>query len=80
MGAHDNSIYIYTFPELKLHYKPLRKHAEFIKGFDFSNDGKKVHSIWNGLDLLFWDVEEMKQLPKGALQLRDEKWYTWTGR
>ena len=78
IGSHDNSIYLYTFPELKLHHKPLRKHSEFIKGIDFSTDGKKLHSICGGFDLLFWDIEGPKQLPKGALSLRDEKWQSWT--
>jgi microtubule-associated protein-like 6 len=78
LGSHDNSIYLYTFPEMKLFHKPLRKHSEFIKNIDFSADGRKIHSTCGGFDLLFWDIEVPKQLPNGAMLLRNEKWHTWT--
>lgn len=56
MGSHDNTVYIYTFPDMKLKNKPLRKHASYITHVDFSQDGNYLHSNCGGYELLFWDV------------------------
>lgn len=44
IGSHDNSVYLYNYPEMKPHNKPLRKHSDFIQNIDFSCDGKKIHT------------------------------------
>ncbi|CAK66752.1 unnamed protein product (macronuclear) [Paramecium tetraurelia] len=78
IGSHDNSIYIYSFPDMKQRYKPLKKHSSYITHIDFSIDGNHLHSNCGGYELLFWELQTGKQLPNGANQLRDEKWLTWT--
>lgn len=78
VGSHDNSIYLFNYPEMTPYLKPLRKHSEFIKNFDFSMDGTKLMSTCGGFDLIFWDLKTGKQLPQGRAQLRDEPWYTYT--
>jgi microtubule-associated protein-like 6 len=36
VGSHDNTVYLYSFPDMKLKNKPLRKHASYITHIDFS--------------------------------------------
>jgi microtubule-associated protein-like 6 len=58
-GSHDNSIYIYSFPDFKIVHKPLRKHSSFLMNIDFSEDGKSLHSSCGGYDFLFWELGEV---------------------
>lgn len=44
IGSHDNSIYLYSFPEMKLKHKPFKKHSSYITHLDFSVDGNYLHS------------------------------------
>lgn len=60
IGSHDNSIYIYTFPEMKSKFKPLRKHSSYITHLDYSVDGNYLHSNCGAYELLFWDVSTEK--------------------
>ncbi|CAK72848.1 unnamed protein product (macronuclear) [Paramecium tetraurelia] len=78
IGSHDNSIYVYSFPDMKQRYNPLKKHSSYITHIDFSSDDNYLHSNCGGYEMLFWELQTGKLLPNGANQLRDEKWLTWT--
>lgn len=75
-GSHDNSIYVYQFPEMKPKCKPLRKHASYITHIDFSMDGKYLHSNCGNYELLYWDLgsSNLGKTINGVSLLRDEKW------
>lgn len=60
IGSHDNSIYLYNYPEFTPYLKPLRKHSDFIKNIDFSVDGSKLISTCGSYDLIYWDVKTGK--------------------
>lgn len=81
-GSHDNAIYIYKIIENPstnfVKYRVLNKHSSYITHIDFSHDSSKLHSNCGAYELLFWDVNTGRQLPKGATELRDEFWDTWT--
>ena len=56
----------------------MNKHSSYITHIDFSHDSSKLHSNCGAYELLFWDVNTGRQLTKGATDLRDEFWDTWT--
>lgn len=59
-GSHDNSIYLYRFPDMIPLGKPLRKHSDYIKNIDFSMDGTRLLSTCGGYDLIYWDTNTGK--------------------
>ncbi|EGR31701.1 hypothetical protein IMG5_103450 [Ichthyophthirius multifiliis] len=77
-GSHDNAIYIHNIPDLKLKVKPLRKHSSYITHIDFSQDGNVLHSNCGAYELLYWNINQAKQITSGATSLRNEFWATWT--
>jgi len=78
VGAHDQTIYLYSVPSFELKGKPLKKHSSYITHLDFSKDGQSLHSTCGAYELLFWNVNNGEQLTSGASQLKDESWATWT--
>lgn len=45
---------------------------------DWTTDSKYLQSNCGGLELLYWDMTQGKQLPNGASLLRDAEWTTWS--
>jgi WD40 repeat protein len=56
-GSHDNIVYVYSYPEMKLLHK-LNKHASFITHIDFSENGEHLRSVCGAYELLFWDLNK----------------------
>lgn len=76
VGAHDNNIYLFnTAPYSRR--SVLKGHGSYITHLDFSIDGKYLQSNCGAYELLFWNVENGKQI-KSASSVRDVKWATWT--
>lgn len=55
VGSHDNVVYVYSYPSLKLVHK-LNKHASFITHMDFTESGNHLRTVCGAYELLFWDV------------------------
>jgi len=72
VGSHDNNIYIYKVDgtNYSLHGK-LTGHNSFITNLDWSRDGQFIQSNCGAYELLFFDVNSLKQLQGGATQLKD---------
>lgn len=78
VGSHDNAIYIYSVPENFKRKTGFRKHASYITHLDWSTDSNFLHSNCGAYELLYWDVQGLKQIPNGSTQFRNEHWATWT--
>ena len=72
IGSHDNDIYVYKVSgnSYTFHGK-LETHKSFITNMDWSRDGKYIQSNCGAYQLLFFDVNNHKQLKSGASQLKD---------
>ena len=78
VGAHDGKIYIFD-PNMK--YKRLailRGHHSTITHIDFGLDGSFLQSNCTSYELLYFGLDNFKQNTRGASQLKDEAWGTWT--
>lgn len=78
VGAHDGKIYIYD-PSVK--YKRLavlRGHHSTITHIDFGQSGSFLQSNCTSYELLYFGTDTFKQNTRGASQLKDEAWNTWT--
>lgn len=76
VGSHDNGIYIYTTTDYTLRGKKL-VHSSYITAFDWSCDGRSLHSCCGAYELIFWTVGQNGELdhnPNGASETRDESW------
>lgn len=72
VGSHDNNIYIYDVNGDSYTLKgALKAHKSFITQLDWSKDGKFMQSVCGAYELLFWDVNGLRQLTGGATQLRN---------
>lgn len=86
IGSHDNCIYVYDFEEsedendvtIKRKFAPMNKHSSYITHMDVSQDSCFLQSTCGAYELLFWDLNTGKQLTRGASQLKDELWNSWT--
>jgi WD40 repeat protein len=56
----------------------LKGHSSYIQNLDWSRDGNSLQSVCGAYELLFWKVDDLKQITDGATLLRDEKWATYT--
>lgn len=60
----------------------MKKHTKYVTHIDFSEDehGKFLKSNCGNYELLFWNCEEAKLIPKPneLKELRDQKWLTMT--
>lgn len=72
VGTHSNTVCVYTVPE----YTELGKfkHPSSIIGLDWSNDSKIIRSLDEGIALMYWNVEEKKQLDNGPTMTKDTEW------
>lgn len=79
IGSHDNAIYAYTVTNHETWNKKgvMKKHSSYITHLDFTEDGTGLHSNCGAYELLFWDLNQCKQLPSGATAFKDEKWFSW---
>jgi microtubule-associated protein-like 6 len=78
VGAHDGKIYIY---DASMKYKRLailRGHHSTITHIDFGLDGSFLQSNCTSYELLYYSLDTYKQNTRGASQLKDEAWGTWT--
>ena len=78
IGAHDGKIYIY---DASMKYKRqaiLRGHHSTITHIDFGLDGSFLQSNCTSYELLYFNLDSFKQNTRGASQLKDETWGTWT--
>lgn len=73
IGSHDNAIYVYSYEEgkIKKKYAPLKKHSSYITHMDVSKDSCFLQSTCGAYELLFWDLNNGKQITSGATLLRD---------
>ena len=78
VGTHNGKIYVYN-PEMK--YKRvgiLKGHHSTITHIDFGMDGSSLQSNCTSYELLYFGTDTFKQNTRGASQLKDETWGTWT--
>lgn len=75
VGSHDNNIYLYSSSDYTK-VATLKAHNSFIVSVDWSADGKFIRSVCGAHELLFFNVEELKQDPSGASNTVDTVWQT----
>ena len=68
IGSHDNSIYIYTKGNPYKFLARLQGHSSFITSLDWSasTSNEYIRSTCGAYELLFFDVENLKQDKSGA--------------
>lgn len=79
VGSHDNNVYVYdasTWEKLGT----LSSHNSFIVSVDWDVDSKYLRTICGAHELLFFNVEEMKQDPSGASNTKDSTWATGSNK
>jgi WD40 repeat protein len=84
VGAHDNSIYLYSVTaaagaepaQFKKRAK-FAKHNSYITHFDFTADSQRVRSNCGAYELLFSDANTGAQIGS-ASSLKDAQWSTST--
>ncbi|XP_071946002.1 echinoderm microtubule-associated protein-like 2 isoform X2 [Antedon mediterranea] len=78
MGSHDHKIYIFAVMDDGQVYRKviaLQGHGNFLTHIDWSVDNMFLRSVSGNYDLLYWDLQEMKQ--EGNKQkIRGIKWET----
>ena len=77
IGAHDGLVRIYNTEPWKMKGK-LKGNTSTVTHLDWSVDGSYLHTNSTSYDLLFFDVNNMRQDPGGATNTCDEHWHTWT--
>ncbi len=75
VGSHDNDIRVYSTSDWSLK-GTLRAHKSFIVSVDWSKDGTFIRSVCGAHELLFFNVNEMKQDPSGASNTKGTEWAT----
>jgi microtubule-associated protein-like 6 len=78
VGSRDNSIYLYSVAQQFKRRGKLSKHNSGINQFDFSSDGKSLQSCCSAYEIIYSDVAKSQQILKGASELKDTQWATWT--
>ncbi|XP_070560903.1 echinoderm microtubule-associated protein-like 1 isoform X3 [Ptychodera flava] len=76
VGSHDNIIYLFSVMDDGQVYRKigiLRGHENFITHIDWSKDGCYIQSVSGNYDLMYWDVNALKN-EKSALSMRDVDW------
>jgi WD40 repeat protein len=66
VGAHDQMIFLYS---VNNNFKPLRKlkgHSSTILHIDFSMDGKLLKSVCQAYEILFFSIDNAKNIGFGA--------------
>jgi len=81
-GSNDRSIYLYEvtagFKRVYSYRCTCKGHGGAVLHLDFSGDGRHLQSNSSNYELLYWLTSSGKQLPHGAIELKDEKWATRT--
>lgn len=76
VGAHDGKIYVFNS-----HFKRLgilKGHHSTITHIDFGLSGDCIQSNCTSYELLYFDLNSLKQNTRGASQYKDDQWATWT--
>ena len=76
VGSNDNFIYILETKNYSVQ-TVCRGHESCVLSLDFSVCSTILQSCSKSCDLLFWNVEDGKQM-KSQSQVRDIEWATWT--
>ena len=78
VGTHNGKIYVY---DASVRYKRvaiLKGHHSTITHLDFSGDGSSLQSNCTSYELLYFNMDSFQQNTRGASQLKDENWGSWT--
>ena len=73
VGTHSNAIVIYDTAAYTEKGKNTA-HKSSILSLDWSKDGKYIRSNCEAYELLFFDLQTMKQDPSGATNTKDTEW------
>ena len=79
VGSHDNTIYVYDTNGYKLTGR-LTGHSSFIVSLDWSLDGSYIRSVCGAHELLFFNVDTLKQDTNGASNTVSTIWHTNTAK
>eukprot|EP01022_Parablepharisma_sp_SALTPOND_P033101 TRINITY_DN88194_c2_g1_i1.p1 TRINITY_DN88194_c2_g1~~TRINITY_DN88194_c2_g1_i1.p1 ORF type:complete len:765 (+),score=75.12 TRINITY_DN88194_c2_g1_i1:175-2295(+) len=75
VGTHSNTIVVYNTSDYSLK-GTLRAHKSSITSLDWCKDSRYIRSNCEAYELLFFNVESMKQDPSGATNTKDIEWAT----
>jgi len=75
VGTHDSTIVIYETAGYTSK-GALKAHKSSITAIDWSKDSKFIRSNCEAYELLFFNIESMKQEPSGATMTKDLEWAT----
>ena len=78
VGAHDGKIYIYDASKGYKRKAILRGHHSTITHLDFTEDGDALQSNCTSYELLYFDLNNMKQNTRGASSYKDTQWDSYT--
>ncbi|XP_046859210.1 echinoderm microtubule-associated protein-like 2 [Xenia sp. Carnegie-2017] len=80
IGSHDNFIYVFAVTENGKNYKKYIRfsgHSSYITHFDWSKDSQFIQSNSGDYEMLYWDVNECKQV-SSSFSMRDTEWDSWS--
>ena len=74
VGSHDNSLYVYDVANSFNLLGKLTGHSSFIVAFDWSQDGSYIRSNCGAHEILYFNMETLKQDPSGKSNTTGTAW------